>query len=82
MDFHSDGAFGAGDGLNSFASETLVHTRDAEGAKVLKPIGQIRVGDEVLSWSEWKDQTNAVFVHGVAMEGFDVTRFERLRAQH
>jgi hypothetical protein len=23
-----------------------------------------------------------IFVHGVPMEGFDVTQFERLRAQH
>jgi RHS repeat-associated protein len=36
---------------NSFPGETLVHTKDG-----LKPIQDIRVGEEVLAWAEWKDE--------------------------
>ncbi|KAF4513862.1 UNVERIFIED_CONTAM: hypothetical protein B566_EDAN016757 [Ephemera danica] len=48
--------------VNSFPGETLVHVKptaakhhDAKAAKAeLKPISQIKVGDEVLAWAEWK----------------------------
>lgn len=48
--------------VNSFSGETLVHVKptaakkqDAKKAKAeLKPISQIKVGDEVLAWAEWK----------------------------
>ncbi|WP_255989554.1 RHS repeat-associated core domain-containing protein [Chitinolyticbacter albus] len=50
--------------INSFPSETLVHVRpvkamenDAQLGKVeLKPISELRVGDEVLAQSDWKDK--------------------------
>ena len=50
--------------INSFPAETLVHVRyEAAGAEdaqlgktALKPISQLKVGDEVLALSEWKDK--------------------------
>jgi RHS repeat-associated protein len=36
---------------NSFAGDTLVHTEEG-----LKPIKDIKVGDKVLAWAEWKDE--------------------------
>ena len=47
------GAFGAaGGGDNSFTGETLVHVRDRQGKPALRPIADIKVGDEVLAWDE------------------------------
>lgn len=37
---------------NSFSGETLVHVKDKEGRAALKPIADIKVGDEVLAWDE------------------------------
>jgi len=37
---------------NSFPGDTLVHTEEG-----LKPIKDIKVGDKVLAWAEWKDET-------------------------
>ena len=61
-------AMGVAGGLmsNSFMPETLVHVRppgagaeDARQAKaVLKPIGELKPGDEVLALAEWKDKGN------------------------
>lgn len=56
------GAVGALGALNSFPGDTLVHVRpvdvdrDAGGdmKAVLKPIAEIRPGDQVLALSEWK----------------------------
>ena len=50
--------------INSFPENTLVHVKpdgatqkDAKTAKaVLKPISELKVGDEVLALSEWKDK--------------------------
>ncbi len=50
--------------INSFPADTLVHVKPDEarakdaslGKSALKPISQINVGDEVLAFSEWKDQ--------------------------
>jgi len=50
--------------INSFTPDTLVHVRpeeamlaDAHAAKaVLKPISELKPGDEVLALAEWKDQ--------------------------
>ncbi|MGF6349825.1 RHS repeat-associated core domain-containing protein [Variovorax sp. W2I14] len=39
-------------GLNSFPGHTLVHVRGQDGQSALKPIVDIRVGDEVLAWDE------------------------------
>lgn len=47
---------------NSFTADTLVHVRpdsasddDAQmGASILKPISALKLGDQVLAWSEWK----------------------------
>ncbi len=39
-------------GGNSFPGETLVHTRDRQGKPALKPIADIKIGDEVLAWDE------------------------------
>lgn len=39
-------------GGNSFTGETLVHVRDRQGKPALKPIADIKVGDEVLAWDE------------------------------
>jgi RHS repeat-associated protein len=55
-------AMGAAAGLNSFAPDTLVHVKpkdasdaDAQlGKSELKPIGELKVGDQVLAWAEWK----------------------------
>lgn len=47
----------AGGLMNSFPADTLVHTRvltDSGYQKVLKPIQDIQVGDEVLAWDEVK----------------------------
>jgi RHS repeat-associated protein len=54
------GALGA---FNSFTPETLVHVRPAGaaagaaamGVTELRPIGELKPGDEVLALSEWKD---------------------------
>ncbi len=48
----------------SFPADTLVHVKPDEakakdaslGKSALSPIGNIKVGDEVLAFSEWKDQ--------------------------
>ena len=50
--------------VNSFPADTLVHVKPDEarakdaslGKSTLKPIGDIKLGDEVLAFSEWKDQ--------------------------
>ena len=52
---------------NSFPENTLVHVRPADaseedaltGMTAVKAISQLRVGDEVLALSEWKDKGNA-----------------------
>ena len=57
-------AIGCATGFNSFAADTLVHVKPDEamagdakaGKSRLKPINQINVGDEVLSFAEWKDK--------------------------
>lgn len=48
------GAFGGsgGGGENSFTGDTLVHVRDRQGKPALKPIADIKIGDEVLAWDE------------------------------
>jgi hypothetical protein len=46
------GGMGGSSGPNSFTGETVVHIRDANGRPALKPIAQIRIGDEVLAWDE------------------------------
>jgi RHS repeat-associated protein len=54
-------------GVNSFTAETLVHVMpagasesDAQTAQaVLKPIGELQLGDKVLALAEWKDAGNA-----------------------
>lgn len=51
-------------GYNSFAADTLVHIKPlaahpnqaTRGESKLKPISDLRVGDEVLSLSEWKSK--------------------------
>ncbi|WP_269630897.1 Ig-like domain repeat protein [Pelomonas sp. BJYL3] len=50
-------------GRNSFPGDTLVHVRPADAAdadaqrgySVLKPIRDVRVGDEVLAFAEWEE---------------------------
>ena len=43
--------------MNSFPAETVVHARDAHtGKAMLKPIGEIKIGDEVLAWAEWLER--------------------------
>jgi hypothetical protein len=56
-------AAGAIGGFNSFPAETPVQVRPAGatanaaqvGQAELKPIGELKPGDEVLAWSEWKE---------------------------
>lgn len=56
-------AMGVLGGLNSFPADTLVHVRPAGagareaqlGRAELRPIGQLKPGDEVLALAEWKD---------------------------
>lgn len=43
---------GGGNGDNSFTGDTLVHVRDRQGKPALKPISDIKIGDEVLAWDE------------------------------
>jgi RHS repeat-associated protein len=58
------GVAGAAGGLNSFTPQTLVHVKpvggtnqDAQAGKaILKPIGELKPGDEVLAQSEWKER--------------------------
>lgn len=75
-DVAKDAAIGAGMGAltcglsklplrcgNSFTQDTLIHTRDG-----LVPIGDVKVGDEVLSYAEWTQEKSyrpveAVFSH-------------------
>lgn len=45
-------AAAAAEMANSFPGNTLVHARNADGKPVLKPIAEIREGDEVLAWDE------------------------------
>ena len=53
--------------LNSFPGDTLVHVRPAgasdldalQGKSQLRPISELRVGDEVLALSEWQENTLA-----------------------
>ncbi|SEL57376.1 intein C-terminal splicing region/intein N-terminal splicing region/RHS repeat-associated core domain-containing protein [Roseateles sp. YR242] len=50
--------------VNSFPAETLVHVRPPQadtasaalGRSILKPIGQLQPGDQVLALAEWKDR--------------------------
>lgn len=42
------------EGFNSFPGETPVHIKGPDGRPTTKAIAEIREGDEVLAWSEWK----------------------------
>jgi hypothetical protein len=42
----------AASAANSFTGDTVVHARDNNGKAILKPIKEIRIGDEVLAWDE------------------------------
>jgi hypothetical protein len=42
----------AASAANSFTGDTVVHARDETGKAILKPIREIRIGDEVLAWDE------------------------------
>ena len=50
--------------FNSFPADTLVHVKPDEakakdaslGKSALRPIGEIKLGDEVLAFAEWKDK--------------------------
>jgi RHS repeat-associated protein len=61
-------AVGVISALNSFPADTLVQVKpanatpeDAKRAKaILKPIGELKPGDEVLALAEWKDRGNDV----------------------
>jgi hypothetical protein len=45
-------ATAAASAANSFTGDTVVHARDTNGKAILKPIKEIRIGDEVLAWDE------------------------------
>jgi RHS repeat-associated protein len=45
-------AAAAAEMANSFPGDTLVHARGSDGKPLLKPIAEIREGDEVLAWDE------------------------------
>ena len=60
-------AVGAISALNSFPADTLVHVKPADataedaqqGKTTLKPIQELRPGDEVLALAEWKERGDA-----------------------
>ena len=45
--------------LNSFPGDTPVHAKGEDGQPTLKAIADLRIGDEVLAWAEWKDGKEA-----------------------
>jgi RHS repeat-associated protein len=61
------GAAGAASGFNSFSADTLIHVRpdgDSDAAAhlsraVLRPISELRPGDQVLAYAEWKSGSEA-----------------------
>lgn len=68
---------GAAGGMNSFTGDTTVHTRDAQGNRFVKPISEMKVGDEVLAWSEWKPEGEALSYEHVS-EVFSSLREQQL----
>jgi len=68
---------GAMGGMNSFTGDTIVHTRDLQGNPFVKPISELKVGDEVLAWSEWKPEGEALSYEHVT-EVFSSLREQQL----
>ncbi|MCW8199631.1 hypothetical protein D8B23_14675 [Verminephrobacter aporrectodeae subsp. tuberculatae] len=68
---------GVAGGLNSFAGETLVHVRGADGQPARRPIAQIRTGDEVLAWDEMAAHDGRIQT-GLGARSTSATRYEKV----